>query len=69
MRELADGEANLVTAMFLAIKRVQQVSEADDRGVTFSDLFTNAIFRDIVMLLSATISLCRRVSDPYTWLV
>lgn len=69
MRELADGEANLVSAMFLAIKGVQQVSEADDRGATFSDLFTNAIFCDIVMLLSATISLCRRVSYPYTWLV
>jgi len=43
--------------MFLAIKGVQQVSEADNRGATFSDLFTNAIFRDIVISLAATIGL------------
>jgi len=36
---------------------VQQVSEADDRGATVSDLFTNAIFRDIVISLAATIGL------------
>ena len=33
------------------------MSEADNRGATFSDLFTNAIFRDIVISFSATISL------------
>ena len=43
--------------MFLAIKGVQQVSEADDRGAAVSDLFTNAIFRDIVISLAATIGL------------
>jgi len=43
--------------MFLAIKGMQQVSEADNRGVTFSDLFMDAIFRDIVILLVATIGL------------
>jgi len=29
----------------------------DDRGATFSDLFTNALFHDIVVSLSATIGL------------
>lgn len=43
--------------MFLAVKGVQQVSEADKRGAAFSDLFTNALFRDIVISLSATIGL------------
>ena len=43
--------------ILLETKDVQRVSEADDRGATFSDLFTNAIFRDIVILLSATIDL------------
>lgn len=31
------------------------MSEIDDRGATFSDLFTNAIFRDIVISLAPTI--------------
>jgi chitin synthase len=43
--------------MFLAIKGVQQVSEAERRGAKVSDLFTNSIFRDIVISLSATIGL------------
>ena len=42
--------------MFL-IKGVQQVSEADNCSVSLSDLFTNAIFRDIVISLAATIGL------------
>ena len=33
------------------------MSEADDRGATFSDLFTNAILGDIVISLAATIGL------------
>ena len=41
--------------MFLAIKGVQQVSEADDREATFSDIFTHVIFHDIVISLVATI--------------
>ncbi len=44
-------------AIFLAIKGVQQVAAAEHRGATFSDLFTNAIFRDIVLSLTATIGL------------
>jgi len=44
-------------AIFLAVKGVQQVSEAENRGAKFSDLFTNAIFRDIVLSLAATIGL------------
>jgi len=43
--------------MFLAIKGVQQVSEADQSGAAVSDLFKNAIFRDIVISLAATIGL------------
>lgn len=44
-------------AIFLAVKGVQQVAAADSRGATFSDLFTNAIFRDIVISISATVGL------------
>lgn len=44
-------------AMFLAVKGVQQVAEAEHRGARFSDLFSNAIFRDIVLSLVATIGL------------
>jgi chitin synthase len=44
-------------AIFLAIKGVQQVAAAEHRGARFSDLFSNAIFRDIVLSLTATIGL------------
>ena len=44
-------------AIFLAVKGVQQVAAAKNRGATFSDLFTNAIFRDIVISISATVGL------------
>ena len=44
-------------AVFLTIKGVQQVSADKNRGATFGDLFTNAIFRDIVISISATIGL------------
>jgi len=40
--------------IFLAIKGIQQVDTAAHRG-TFHDLLTNAIFRDVVIPLSATI--------------
>ena len=43
--------------MFLTIKGVQQVSAERHSGATFGDLFTNAIFRDIVISISATIGL------------
>jgi chitin synthase len=44
-------------ALFLAIKGVQQVAAAEERGATFGDLFSNTIFRDIVLSLAATIGL------------
>ena len=33
------------------------MSEAESRGATVSDFFTNAIFRDIVISMAATIGL------------
>ncbi|KAH9035911.1 hypothetical protein EDB85DRAFT_2143404 [Lactarius pseudohatsudake] len=44
-------------AIFLAVKGVQQVAAEKNRGATFSDLFTNAIFCDIVISISATVGL------------
>ena len=44
-------------AIFLSIKGVQEVAAAEHRGAKFSDLFSNAIFRDIVLSLVATIGL------------
>jgi len=44
-------------AIFLTIKGVQQVAAAEHRGATFGDLFSNAIFRDIVISISATVGL------------
>jgi chitin synthase len=41
--------------IFLAVKGVQQVVAAKDRGATLSDLLRNAIFRDVVFPLSVTI--------------
>ncbi|KAH9992907.1 glycosyltransferase family 2 protein [Russula vinacea] len=44
-------------AIYLSIKGVQEVAAAEHRGAQFNDLFSNAIFRDIVISLSATIGL------------
>ncbi|KAH8979068.1 glycosyltransferase family 2 protein [Lactarius akahatsu] len=44
-------------AIFLAVKGVQRVAAEKNRGATFSDLFTNAIFRDIAISISATVGL------------
>jgi chitin synthase len=44
-------------ALFLAVKGVQQVAAAEHRGAQFSDLFSNAIFRDIVLSMVSTIGL------------
>lgn len=44
-------------AIILSIKGVQQVAAAEHRGAQFNDLFSNSIFRDIVLSLSATIGL------------
>ncbi|KAH9011458.1 hypothetical protein EDB84DRAFT_1016875 [Lactarius hengduanensis] len=44
-------------AIFLAVKGVQQVGAEKNRGVTFSDLFINAIFRDNVISISAIVGL------------
>lgn len=43
--------------MFLAVKGVEEVAAAEHRGAQFNDLFTNSIFRDIVVSLSATVGL------------
>jgi hypothetical protein len=42
---------NWFAAMFLIVKDVQQVPEADNRGASFSDPLRNALFRDIVISL------------------
>jgi hypothetical protein len=44
-------------AFYLAVKGVEQVAAAEHRGATYSDLFTNAIFRDIVLSFTATLGL------------
>jgi chitin synthase len=44
-------------AIILSIKGVQQVAAAEHRGAKLNDLFTNSIFRDIVLSLAATIGL------------
>jgi chitin synthase len=44
-------------AIILSVKGVQEVAAAENRGATVSDLFSNAIFRDIVLSLAATIGL------------
>jgi chitin synthase len=44
-------------AFFLAAKGVQQVAAAEHRGAQFSDLFSNTIFRDIVLSFAATLGL------------
>ena len=44
-------------AIILSVKGVQQVAAAEHRGASVSDLFSNSIFRDIVLSLSATIGL------------
>ena len=54
---LTDHERRQFAAVFLTIKGVQQVAEERHSGATFSDLFTNAIFRDIVISISATVGL------------
>ncbi len=44
-------------AVFLVIKGVQQVAASKHHGATFSDSFINAIFRDIVISISAAVGL------------
>ena len=44
-------------ALFLTVKGVQQAAAAEHRVATFGDLFSNAIFRDIVISISATVGL------------
>ena len=44
-------------AFYLAAKGVQQVAEEEHRGTNFSGLFSNAIFRDIVLSFAATLGL------------
>ena len=54
---VSDGVGMQFAAVFLTIKGVQQVAADKHRGAAFSDLFTNAIFRDIVISISATVGL------------
>jgi hypothetical protein len=49
MSQFAIMKGIYFAAMFLAFEGVQQVSQADDRGAIFSVLFTNALFRDVVI--------------------
>ena len=44
-------------AVYLAIKGVEEVSAEKKAGTSFSGLFSNSIFRDIVISLAATIGL------------
>lgn len=55
--ESANGGRTQFAAIFLSIKGVQEVAAAEHRGARFSDLFSNTIFRDIVLSLVATIGL------------
>jgi chitin synthase len=41
----------------LSIKGVQQVAAEEHRGINVGDLYSNRIFRDIVISLSATVGL------------
>lgn len=45
------------SAFFLAVKGIQGVASDAGRSIKFSDLFSSAIFRDIVISLAATIGL------------
>jgi hypothetical protein len=45
------------SAFFLAFKGVENVEHKTSNGIHLSDLFTNSIFRDIVISLAATLGL------------
>ncbi|EIN12208.1 glycosyltransferase family 2 protein [Punctularia strigosozonata HHB-11173 SS5] len=45
------------SAFFLAVKGIQNVEHKEDSGIKLSDIFTNSIFRDIVISLAATLGL------------
>ncbi len=44
-------------AFLLAFKGVENISNVEGRPITFSDIFSNSIFRDIVISLLATLGL------------
>jgi len=46
-----------VSAFLLAYKGIEGVAQSEGRAVQASDLFTNSIFRDIVLSLAATLGL------------
>jgi chitin synthase len=54
---LAYGEVTQFAALFLAVKGVEEVDDEKKSGTSFSGLFSNSIFRDIVISLAATIGL------------
>lgn len=45
------------SAFYLAVIGIKEVAAEESRGITFKDLFTNSIFRDIVISLASTIGL------------
>jgi len=46
-----------VSALLLAYKSIQSVAQGEGRAVQASDFFSNAIFRDVVLSLAATLGL------------
>ncbi|KAG9315524.1 glycosyltransferase family 2 protein [Chiua virens] len=46
-----------VSALLLAYKAVEQVAQQDGRSIQASDFITNAVFRDVVVSLAATLGL------------
>ncbi|KAG2124618.1 glycosyltransferase family 2 protein [Suillus clintonianus] len=46
-----------VSALLLAYKAIESVAQTEGRAIQASDLFSNAIFRDVVLSLAATLGL------------
>jgi chitin synthase len=46
-----------VSALLLAYKAIEGVAQSEGRAIQASDLFSNAIFRDVVLSLAATLGL------------
>jgi chitin synthase len=46
-----------VAALLLAYRGIESVAQSEGRAIKASDLFTNSIFTDVVLLLAATLGL------------
>lgn len=46
-----------MSAFLLAYKGIEAVAKSENRAIQAGDLFTNSIFRDIVLSLAATLGL------------